>query len=66
MHQQYYPGAWVRVDAAFGERLSRRVVSVANGRVYVCTDEEYRAAKRDRRGPVAVGFRIEKVHPKSA
>lgn len=61
MENQYYPGESVEVSAAFGDRLRRRVVTVANERVYVCTEEEYQAAKRGRRAPAAVGFRVEAV-----
>ena len=62
MESQYLkPGDLVKALAAGGARLTRRVVAVENGRVYVCTDEEYREAARARREPVCVGFRPEVV-----
>jgi hypothetical protein len=67
MEAQYLaPGAPVDVDAAFGESLRRRVVTVENGRVYICTDDEYQAASQADRSPTCVGFRPEAVRLVSA
>ncbi len=49
-------GDWVEALAYGGEKLRRRVVAVEPDKVYICTDEEYQAAVRDRREPTSVGF----------
>jgi hypothetical protein len=56
------PGALAEVVAAGGAVISRRIVAVERGRVFVCTDQEYEAAQKERREPICVGFRPECVH----
>ncbi len=51
-------GDWVQLQAYGGEIIRRRVVEVARDTVYVCRDEEYEKAERERREPVAIGFRL--------
>lgn len=58
----FEPGVSVEVEAAGGELITRRVVALERGRVFVCTDQEYEAASKDGREPVCVGFRPESVH----
>jgi hypothetical protein len=42
---------------AFGhEVITRRVVEVRPGVVYVCREDEYERAARERREPITVGF----------
>jgi len=51
------PGEWVSAEAYGGAFLARRVVAVEAGTIYICTDEEFRAARAEGREPVSVGFR---------
>lgn len=39
--------------------INRRLVAVENGLLFVCKDEEFEAAARERREPVCIGFRPE-------
>ncbi len=41
--------------------IKRRLVAVENGLLFVCKDEEFEAAKREKREPVCIGFRPEYV-----
>ncbi|MDB5541610.1 MAG: hypothetical protein JWQ89_3337 [Devosia sp.] len=41
--------------------IQRRIVSVGELHVYVTTDDEYDAALREDREPVAIGFRLSEV-----
>jgi len=54
-------GALVKVKAWGGVKLTRRVVSVREDTVAVCSDEEYEAAKKEGRKPTAIGFNINNV-----
>ncbi len=56
-------GDQVEVEAAWGERLRRRIVGEGDGTVYVSCEEEVEAARREHREPIAVGFKAEKAHP---
>lgn len=59
-------GDWVRLLAYGDEVIERRLVEVRGRHVYVCTDEEYRAAAIDGREPVAVGFPLALVRGEGA
>ncbi len=52
------PGEPVALRDFEGRTLTRRVVSVQGDVVLVCTDEEYTAAKREKRCPISVGFKM--------
>ncbi len=39
--------------------ITRRLVAVENGLLFVCKNEEFEAAKRENREPVCIGFRPE-------
>jgi hypothetical protein len=39
--------------------ITRRLVAVENGLLFVCKDEEFEAAKREKREPTCIGFRPE-------
>jgi len=41
--------------------IKRKLVSVENGVVFVCKEEEFELAHREGRAPVCVGFRREYV-----
>lgn len=49
-------GSTVRLLAYGNEVITRRVVEVRPGVVYVCREDEYERAVRERREPVTVGF----------
>ena len=45
---------------AHGDRMiTRTVVAVENGYLYVCRKEEFETARAESREPVAIGFRAE-------
>jgi len=50
-------GDWVAVRDFEGTALKRRIVGIQGDVLLVCTDEEYAAAKREKRTPVSIGFR---------
>ncbi|MBI4337396.1 MAG: hypothetical protein HY683_06175 [Chloroflexi bacterium] len=50
---------WLR--AYGGEKIARRVVEVKGDVVVVCQDNEYQAAAKEGRPPIAVGFNVEDV-----
>lgn len=52
------PGDTVRVRAYKGEILTRRVVEVRGHVVFVCREEEYQAAQREKREPNCIGFHV--------
>ncbi len=39
--------------------ITRRLVAVENGLLFVCKDEEYKAARQEQREPTCIGFRPE-------
>lgn len=39
--------------------ITRRLVAVENGLLFVCKDEEFERAKRENREPSCIGFRPE-------
>jgi hypothetical protein len=49
-------GACVEVQEAFENKSLKRVVAADQANVYVCTEEEYQAAKQERREPISIGF----------
>ena len=54
------PGSLVRLRA-YGGEIVRRVVTVEERGVIICLDEEWQAAKREGRDPVAVRFKLADV-----
>jgi hypothetical protein len=54
-------GSLVRLRAFGGEEIVRRVVVVEADAVAICREEEYEAAARDGRDPVAVRFKLDDV-----
>jgi len=42
-----------------GQVLERRIVSACGNLVFVCTDEEFKKAKEERRDPATVGWPVE-------
>jgi hypothetical protein len=54
-------GDTIIVRDAFENRIARRVVGAEGDTVFVCTEEEYTAAKREGREPVCIGFNIKYV-----
>jgi hypothetical protein len=51
----------VSLLASGDEVISRVVVSVENGVIFVCKREEFELAERESREPVCIGFRKEYV-----
>ena len=49
-------GQVVEVQEAFERRTLKRVVDSDSNNVYVCTEEEFNAAAKERREAVCVGF----------
>ena len=49
-------GDLIRLRAYGDKVIVRRVVHIEDGVVVICRDEEYQAAQREGRQPVAVGF----------
>jgi hypothetical protein len=54
-------GQLVTVHDAWGNKLKRTIVAISNGKVYVCTREEFTSAMRESRDPKAVGFPVEDI-----
>jgi hypothetical protein len=50
------PGQTVEVQEAFDCKAFKRVVSVDDRNVYVCSDEEYRCSIEENREPICIGF----------
>ena len=55
------PGDLIRLRAYGGEEIERRLVELKGDVVVVCRDAEYRKARKERREPIAVGFRVDDV-----
>ena len=55
------PGEKVSVVDAFGKVLRRVVVAVERPNVYICTPEEWEAAKAEKREPTSIGFKVGQV-----
>ena len=51
-------GDVIKLRAYGGEILIRRVVAIEDGIVFVSKEEEFEAANKESREPVAVGFHI--------
>ena len=49
-------GQRVEVQEAFDNKSVKRIVDFDFRNVYVCTDEEYRSAAKEKREPIAIGF----------
>jgi hypothetical protein len=49
-------GQIVKVLDAFENEQDRRVVSFDPRNVYVCRDEEWKAARAENRPPISIGF----------
>jgi hypothetical protein len=56
-------GDLVAVKDFEGTTLIRRIVSIEGDVLLVCTDEEYAAARREKRTPVSIGFKAAYVVP---
>lgn len=54
-------GTMIKLLAYGDEVITRRVVEVRPGVVYVCREDEYERAVREHREPVTVGFPIADV-----
>ena len=54
-------GSLVRLRAFGGEEIVRRVVTVEPDAVAICREDEYQAATREGRDPVAVRFKLADV-----
>jgi hypothetical protein len=55
-HNTIKIGSLVEVSAYGGETLRRRVVEIRDETVYICRNDEWDIAKRERRDPQTVGF----------
>lgn len=51
-----HTGQAVTVTCYGDKKVIRSVVSVENGKVYVCKQDELKAATRENRAPVCIGF----------
>jgi hypothetical protein len=54
-------GHLVKVRAYGGKEIFRRFVSELNGTILICSDEEYRLARLQKRDPLCVGFPVADV-----
>ncbi|MDP2728932.1 MAG: hypothetical protein Q8O55_00390 [Dehalococcoidales bacterium] len=54
-------GKKVKLRAYGGQEIVRLVVDQKNETVYVCTENEYKKARQERREPICVGFNIKYV-----
>lgn len=54
-------GEMIRVRAYGGEVLNRRLIEVREQMAVVTTDEEYKAAAREKREPICIGFPLADV-----
>ena len=44
-----------------GRKLERRIVAICGNLIFVCTDQEFKAARAENREPLAVGWPIDAV-----
>jgi hypothetical protein len=51
-------GDKVAVKDAFGKVLQRVVVAVERPNVFVCRNEEYASAEKEKREPMCIGFKV--------
>jgi hypothetical protein len=51
------PGDRVQAKDASGKILNRVVVAVERPNVFICREEEYAAAQREKREPTCIGFK---------
>jgi hypothetical protein len=56
MKQEFKAGQLVAAKTYGGERITRRVVRDLGRTVVICSEAEYKAAKREERQPEGVGF----------
>lgn len=61
MDTQVIAGQVVKLIADGGQMISRAVVAVENGVIFVCKKEEFDAAIEEMREPMCIGFRLEYV-----
>ncbi len=61
MNLNLRPGALVKVRAYGGKEIFRRFVGELNGTILICSDEEYRLARLQKRNPLCVGFPVADV-----
>jgi phosphoribosyl-dephospho-CoA transferase len=54
-------GQLVTVVDARGNKLTRKVVSVSDRKIYVCKSEEFASAMQERREPNAIGLPVDDV-----
>lgn len=54
-------GAIIEVQEAFDNQSFKRVVSVDERNVYVCTEDEFRNAEGEKREPISIGFPLQYV-----
>lgn len=54
-------GTLVKLKADQGRIIERRVVAVRGDVIVVCKDDEFEAAQREGREPLAVGFPVSAV-----
>lgn len=46
-----------------GQKLTRKAVEISLDTVYVCTEQEFQAAKAEGKEPICVGFLVQYVEP---
>jgi hypothetical protein len=54
-------GCLVKVRAYGGKEIFRRFVAELNGTILICSEEEYRLARLQKRDPLCVGFPVADV-----
>ncbi len=54
-------GQNIKVKAYGGEVIIRRVVQLGKDIVYICKEEEYQKAQKEKREPICVGFNTKSV-----
>jgi len=59
-------GDLVLAETFSGEKVKRRVVEKEGDTVYICTEEEWLSAKKERREPLCVGFNGRYIGPVTA
>ena len=56
-------GELVLAQTFSGERVTRRVVEKEGDTIYICTEEEWLSAQKERREPLCVGFNSRYIQP---
>ncbi len=54
-------GRLIQLRANGNRRIFRRFIGEENGTVLICSDQEYKAAHREKREPLCVGFQLADV-----